>query len=172
MEEGRNRGRREWEERGHDVLAKSCCTHDRKPAHAVKWCARRHGGTATTVARIFISSLPHHPSSPLLLSSPFVTYAPRGLGSTVLETVQIKQVKTREKDEGGREKKRDEEMERERKRRSDDEGKWWGAARAIRPLHHLLHRCIEDVAPGLRRDTICLLYTGPILQETMALLLF
>lgn len=130
-------------------------------------------GTATTVARIFISSSPHHPSSPL---SSFSSLRYLRAAWTRLdrfrETVQIKQIKTREKDKGGREKKRDEEMERKRKRRSDDEGKWWGAARAIRPLHHLLHRCIEDVAPGLRRDTICLLYTGPILQETMALLLF
>lgn len=67
--------------------------------------------------------------------------------------------------------------ERETKRMRKKEGvngeeKWWGAARAIRPLHHLLHRCIEDVALGLRRDTICLLYTALISQETTGLLLF
>lgn len=47
----------------------------------------------------------------------------------------------------------------------EGEGKRWSAARATRPLHHLLHRCAEDVALGLRRDTICLLYAAPILQD-------
>lgn len=56
--------------------------------------------------------------------------------------------------------------EREGKREKvGDEGKRWSAARATSPLHHLLHCCIEDVAPGLGRDTICLLYAAPILQD-------
>lgn len=51
-------------------------------------------GTAT-VARIFISSSPYHPSSPsfVFLLPPLLT---RRVDLTVLETVQIKQVKMRE----------------------------------------------------------------------------
>lgn len=60
-----------------------------------------------------------------------------------------KQVKTRdygrEKGEGGRNR----EKMGEKDARMRGGGKRWSArARATRSLHHLLHRCIEDVAPG------------------------
>lgn len=94
MEEGS-----EWEERigraemvRNYILAKSYCTHNRKPAHAVKWCAR-HEVPRRLPAFLFLL----HVTTllPLLLfpSPPLLT---RRVDATVLETVQIKQVKTRE----------------------------------------------------------------------------
>lgn len=116
-----------------DILAKSCCTRDHKPAHAVKWRARHE---VPTVARTFLflsCLLPlflFFPSSP----SP-TTYAPYNVlpraDPTVLETMQIKRAKTREWSkegkggwgkEGAKEKRREEEEERERGR--EQERRW------------------------------------------------
>lgn len=91
-----------------DILAKSCCTHDRKPAHAVKWCAR-HEVPRRLLAFLFLLRLATLPPLPSSSSSSSLACAPRGL-DRFRETVQIKQVKMRE----GRRRTRERETERER----------------------------------------------------------
>jgi len=113
-----------------------------RPQTGTRGKVMRAARDAATVARIFISSLLYHPSAPSFFLPSTVTYAPRGLDRFRNSTNKADKNERRAKKD---ERKRDKENEGEG--RSDDRGKWWGTARAIRPLHHLLHRCIEDVAP-------------------------
>lgn len=113
----------EWEEEigkvetaRNDILAKSCCTHDRKPAHAVKWCAR-HEVPRRLPAFLFLLRLTILPPPLSSSSSLHATYAPRGLDRfrDGANKAGKNERRAKKEDEGGREKERM--IEKERKRR-------------------------------------------------------